>query len=610
MEGKKQILNLIKKYIMTLGYSCKKVEQLVSVEGLSELIVLNLADSNVVLNNKKGKGHQTHIAITGESIAFFYSKINFDKMDCELIDTVQMNMIENNVRQLRGENDFEKNEDILFNNVIITIGKRTQQQVQLSKNIAKNSKEFNELRECLYANDLLIMMKCREQDKMIVLGIKKSFYERYIPQYELHYNSNLYICFNYNVEKEDERTNTEKVYFDIYTEKTTDDSANCYFCGCTLEEYMENIPETYRDNEIQRGIVKNVYLDRLVQTIIRNDSIPTITLVSEDIELLNDAKKLAVSQYRILDGLQRTYKIHEIWKCMKMFFNVEDKDALLELNRIRLARKLSDNLKKNNCDISVFLQILEEYRRNKSIDRFWNYYKSNVQWFEIWEGLTPEQETQKMLVLNAGHKQMDIRHQLELLYLNNLPDLNQLCQENGCKGIIRNKDKSDMQYSKDRIQGEFYFSHIISATISFSRKNAVTTNADLVNSLQQDSYDEKIDYNQLINIMTFLIKFDKAIEHDYHEAGVKWIARETVLVGLFAALGKYNEKDDAFGKMLTKIGGLNLSSYEKEKNENIEISKVNVGNITKNAVKNAILDLLNGVITSINWGKYFGGNVK
>lgn len=603
MNEYKRILDLLKKYVCSLGYQADSVDGFLT--DITEIVVMKLADSNVVPKNKKGKSHQTHIAITGKTISFFYDTDEFEKKDCESIDIISVDLIERNIERLLSKVDIEKKaEDISYIHTTVSIGKRTQNQIQLSKSISDNGKDFNSLRDSLYPEDLLVLIKTNSQKKIVCLGIDNEFYSSVIPEYDTFLNSNTYINVMNSEDNMARKASCENV-FDVYTEKSTDAGTVCYFCGCTLSDYMKCIPETYRDNDIQRGIVKNVYLDRIVQTIIKNDCIPTITLVGDGISLTDEGKKLKLEKYRILDGLQRTFRINEIWKCMRFFEEINNKDELLEYSRIKLRRVLAADLREHDCDFSVFMEVLNEYRKNGSIDRFWKYYNSNIQWFEIWENLSPEEETKKMLILNAGHKQMEIRHQLELLFLNMLPELNQMCEENHCKGIIRNKDKTDMFYSKERKKGEYYFSHIISAAISYTDKKAITTNVDLVNNIQQETR-EDIDYVKLKEIMSFLFKLDDALEQTYGDLGTKWIGRETVLVGMFAALGEIG--DDAFSRLIDKVDGLNLNLYETSKNENIEVSKVNVGNVTKAAVNNAILDLLNGKVTEINWDDYFGGD--
>lgn len=605
MKEHERLLDLVKKYLCSLGYEESCADEFIG--GVSEIVALKLADSNIVLSNKKSNGHQTHIAITGKTISFFFKEIEFDNLENEQIKKINLKLISRNVESLMGEKYSDSKKAIEYISAFVSAGKRTQKQLQLAKSIASNSKEFNELRNEIYVNDLLVFLKTKAVDEIVCLAIKKEYYENIVlPTYDEYYNSNTYIVIDDSSSLSSRMVDDTKE-FEVYTEKTTDSNAVCYFCGCTLASYMNTLPDTYRENDIQRGIVQNVYLDRLVQTIIKNDSIPIISLVGEDVSLSQDGKKLNVSNYRILDGLQRSYRLNEIWKCMNFFEGLSDKDILCDLSRIKIARQYSSRLKENDCNINVFIEILKEYRLNGSIDRYWDYFNRSIQWFEVWENLTPEEETKKMLILNAGHKQMDIRHQLELLFLNLLPYLNSMCEENGCRGIIRNKDKSDMQYSKERQKGEYYFSHIISAAISFDEGKAVTTNVNLVNNIQQEDR-EIIDYDSLRLIMTFLFKLDDELYKQYNEVGVKWIARETVLVGLFGALGKAYKDMDSFAVMLEKVKKLNLNDYETAKNTNIEVSKVNVGKVTKDAVTTAIMDLLTDKTSEINWNQYFGGN--
>lgn len=614
--GDIRLLELVQSYFIELGYEQTVVEKYFSVEKISEMIAIRLANANVVNKNKRDKSsHQSHIAITGETISFFYSADEFASLENDKIEKRRIGISIHNISNLMGQSVvIDEKDKIQFIEGVVSIGKRTQNQVQLSKRSDDNSSEFNVLRENLWENDLFIILKERETDRLVVLGIKASFYHKQFQEYDSVYNANTYTKFPLekgDVESTtDEENYSESMKMEIYTEKSTDENGICYFCGCTLKEYVQHLPESYRDNAIQRGIVRNVYLDRLVKTILNQDNIPIITLVGEDIDVVNEGKWIHLSKYRILDGLQRTYRIQAIWKCMNFFSTLKNKDELCSMNKVKLARSMAKQLDESDCDINVLLEIISEYKRNGDIDRYWKYFEENIQWFEVWENLSLEQETQKMLILNAGHKQMDIRHQLELLFLNVLPKLNEFCVSNGGKGIIRNKEKSDMQYSKERVQGEYYFSHLISAIISYGEKKPVTTNTDLVNRLQQDASfsDEYIEYKQLEYIMNFMLQLDSKLTEFYGESGTKWISRETILVGLFSAIGVFQDgkKDNlGFELLLERVEKLNLNGYELAKQTNIDVSKVNVGNVTKSAVKEAMVDLLSGKIDYVDWEQYF-----
>ena len=186
-----------------------------------------------------------------------------------------------------------------------------------------------------------------------------------------------------------------------------------------------------------------------------------------------------------------------------------------------------------------------------------------------------------------------------------------MVSENDNVVLIRNKQKTDMQYSKERKLGEFYFSHIISSFISYCKGLPITTNADLISKLQHEKEfeDEEISYVKIKQIMMFLVDFDKSLAEEYQDAGTKWIAKETVLVGIFAALGQFDKEHGdglALEYLSSNVKALNLTNYDIAKQRNIDVSKVNMGNVTKNAVRNALLDLLNRKIQVINWDNYFG----
>lgn len=406
---------------------------------------------------------------------------------------------------------------------------------------------------------------------------------------------------------------------EIYTEKKSNDNT-CYLCGCTLKEYVEKIPDQYMVYEVQRGIVPNVYLDKIIETILNNDNIPTITLISKEMqkEKDNDKDIMLLHEFKILDGLQRTYRIKSIWESLKLFNNIEDKSELIKLSKLRLAKKYKSQLKEANSDVKIFDRIINEYKTEGNTDRFMKYFDNNIQWFEIWEGLSPEEEIDKMLILNAGHKAMTVRHQLELLYLNVLPYLDSICKDEGVSNIIREKEKTDTVYSKERKVGEYYFSHLISATLAFDECKPKTTNTDLIKKIQEDNSNGEyksinLNYELIKSVLKFWIRLDKRLDSIYGDLGAKWLSRETVIVGIFAALGRYSKEVEkfVFDDFIDKITNnevLNIDKYDISKNANMDISKINIGSVTKKAVFNAIYDLISGSISSIKWDAYFGGD--
>lgn len=75
----------------------------------------------------------------------------------------------------------------------VTVGKRTQKQLQLSKRNTENGPGFNELRLGLFENDLLILLKYREREGFMAIGIPTQYYLDYIPDYAERYETNTYL---------------------------------------------------------------------------------------------------------------------------------------------------------------------------------------------------------------------------------------------------------------------------------------------------------------------------------------------------------------------------------------------------------------------------------
>lgn len=195
MAAYDMLLRLVQDYYIDLGYNNLFVERYFSNETFKEMISIRLANANVMIKNKSDRSsHQTHIAITGEAIDFFYNDSEFVEMDNKRIDRKKVFVSESNLQYLLNKSvnisDVKMLERI---SGYVTLGKRTQKQVQLSKRNSENSECFNMLRLGLYENDLLIMLKYRNEDAMLAIGIPQTFYLDYIPNYASKYETNTYL---------------------------------------------------------------------------------------------------------------------------------------------------------------------------------------------------------------------------------------------------------------------------------------------------------------------------------------------------------------------------------------------------------------------------------
>lgn len=199
MAAYDMLLRLVQDYYIALGYNNIFVEEYFSNQTFKEMISIRLANANIMIKNKTDRSsHQTHIAITGEAIDFFYNGKEFIEMDNKKVDKKKVYVTESNL-QFLSDKPVSVADVYLLDRIsgYVTLGKRTQKQVQLSKKNSENSECFNNLRLGLYENDLLIMMKYRNEEGMLAIGIPQTFYLDYIPNYASKYETNTYLRLPY-----------------------------------------------------------------------------------------------------------------------------------------------------------------------------------------------------------------------------------------------------------------------------------------------------------------------------------------------------------------------------------------------------------------------------
>jgi len=394
-------------------------------------------------------------------------------------------------------------------------------------------------------------------------------------------------------------------------DKFLENGATCYLCRTTLDEYISGLPDDFRDFYIQRGIVSNKFLDKLWDTIVKKKHIPPIVLVGTSITpgaRVGESFEVG-SDFRVLDGLQRSHRLREIWDAAQFASRSFQDDP--EMSPARLARKNIDALKQARISFPIFQKVIAYKREGGDIDEL---FSENKLWLEIWFDLTEAQQIQKMLILNAGHKSVNIKHQIELLFWGSFAALQEALHP---ARIVREKDKSSTSYSKGREPGEFHFAHVISAFVSLTEGRLVTTNADYSASMsfeQVESFQDRlidIDDRSLHAFAKTLSLLDAELRSDI---GIRWLGREVVLVGIFGAIGAYAASNSlsltdglkAFDeKTHDFVLNLNLEEFEQSRNR-VELSKVNIGNVNKKAVFEATTRLLAGKIAKpIVWTHIF-----
>lgn len=399
-------------------------------------------------------------------------------------------------------------------------------------------------------------------------------------------------------------------------DERSEGEATCYLCRVSLDVYVGALPDDYQTYDIQREIVRNVYLDHLVDTILARHHIPSITLVVPDGCHTTRHDYLVVRNFRILDGLQRTYRLKAIFATDAYRRKLGLDEDYLSWNKFKFSRRFSAELRGLNSTAEVLRSLLQAQKDIGDI-KIQEALRDNPQWFEIWTGLTPEEEVQKMLTLNAGHKPVKTRHQLELLFLNLLPILK---SGHGDRfKLVREKEISSTAFSKAREPGTFHFAHIITSLLSLIEGVPIAPSTDLIQSIQADdlSLDEREEFSNvrfLKGFVSFVVALDQTLSDRYGEVGTLWMGREVSLAGLFGALGAYARESQtpplevaaSFQRFVNSHpAALNLKQFEDQRNS-VDLSKVNIGVVNRSAVFSAITELLKERSDKpLDWKKHF-----
>lgn len=404
-------------------------------------------------------------------------------------------------------------------------------------------------------------------------------------------------------------------------EKNNQNISICYMCEGTLEDYVKSIPDRYADYDVQRGIVTNIYLDRLTQTILDGKFIPPIVLISISNE--EPTEEIDISEYKILDGLQRTYRIKAIYNALMLYIDERENYNInfSTYSKYKLSRSYKEKLEEKDTNATILLTIIEWVKANNfSINKLKNIFSNFTQWFEVWTGLDKKEQINKMLVLNAGHKPMNIKHQLELLFLNIIPN-------NYLTTFLRAKDVNSSFFYNKKEKGQLHLSHFISALLSFDNSKPITVDTKFIQSLQNnlDSELEKIKFyfedDNIVSLIDFTKELDDIFFTEYSTKGIQWLGRETILIGLFSAFGKYYQqyKHDTslktcLSNIITKIQKnidiFDIEKFNKAKTTSIDITKVNIGNIFKYTTFNTMCKLLLHDEKNINWDLTFKYGAK
>jgi len=410
---------------------------------------------------------------------------------------------------------------------------------------------------------------------------------------------------------------------ECFTERKEGDGGICYFCEANLAEYLDSIPKEYNEYDIQRGFVNNVFLDTIVDTVKDNKFIPPIVLVlKNNTDLISQGQTIS-GDFNILDGLQRTTRLKMLYEATK--FLDKHRESIIGLSGL----KLGVYFKKNND--KEFLTESSYVKKAKEKELALNHFQEYTQWFEIWSNINKAQQIDKMILLNAGHKSMDVKHQLELIFLASLKidkynddqcmsfckdksmneeECKKYWEQNKCNKdftcIIHSKETSTRNFYAKKRKYDIHFTLLLDAIIALEKQKPFAIDQKSLVDLQVNYNDYEVIKKMLSNeniqqLVNFFKSLDDMFCNEFHEKGLEFLGRESIIIGLFAAIGSSIEDYNDFGASIlqieTKIRNdiqiFDVSSFENMKKQ-ADSTAFTMGNLMKETVYYLTKSLLEG----------------
>lgn len=398
--------------------------------------------------------------------------------------------------------------------------------------------------------------------------------------------------------------------FEVDILDTKDYGSNVWFlCKGDLIEYLEKLKPSFYEYIIQRKIVKNRYLNTLVNTVQANEPLPIITLTTTtklDNVVIGKSTKIEMADVEILDGLQRTFRLWAYYKIITEYENSPD------LSPIDFAKKIKNKYPEFFDSAIINLTKIKEYYKDDTFQKIKTSFSTFEIYFFVWSGLSPQKVIHKMLVLNAGQRPVSLTHQYELLFLYVWEEL----KNNSGVKLYRDRDPSANKIKLgERKAGEYMFTSVIAGLRSYIENKPKKISIDDldIEDLQQGESGIQINENIFTKpfIQTFLDhlkKIDELVSEKEGNEGLKWFVRDTTISGLLAGLGKFAEvKEDmnirdietstisAFNHLAEKVSnpGFNLPSFQHEY-YNLQSKTVNVGTYVRSIIMDYTLQMLNG----------------
>ena len=397
---------------------------------------------------------------------------------------------------------------------------------------------------------------------------------------------------------------------------------NSWFLGkISLWDYLSSVKPENFEFDIQRGIVRNKYLDSILKSINDGEIIPPITITTDKYINIKELSQIDIEdgKFNILDGLQRTYRL---WLYKKIAeISEQNKDMFGNYTIKDIISILKD---KPYCIPGVItvsqIEILLNKENLVNISKIDKIYKNFSLYIYGWIGLTEKETIQKMLILNAGQRMVSINHQYELMFLQIFK--NKELPNNVT--LIREKQGNYTTIKMgNREVGEFIFSSTIIGIQSLISGKPIRLSVDNLELGVDDNYISEEDLSQYFNQPFLNIYLKSLYELDialYNKDinYLKWFVKDTTISGIMGAIGESLKltKEDYEQQFKIKIDFLidkikNNNSFELDQfykfYNTLSSQKINIGDKVRKAIYEYTLGVLNN--TAIKWSDAFTNNM-
>ena len=393
-----------------------------------------------------------------------------------------------------------------------------------------------------------------------------------------------------------------------------------WFLGkISLWDYLSSVTLDNFEFDIQRGIVKNRYLDSILLSVQKNEPIPPITITIDQEEVKGNELLIKDCSFNILDGLQRTYRLWLYKKIADIALRTQSEDLfgniMYDITSVINELKNSSYYIPGVLSVSFIKQLLD-LNNNINVSLIPEIYQHFDIFVYVWSNLDQKEIVNKMLILNAGQRKVSITHQYELMFL-------QIFKDKKLYEAVRLVREKEDSYGKvrrgEREIGEFIFSSVIIGLQSLIMGKPMRLSPDNLELNDEDDYVSEDDVNKYFNQPFLNIYLRSLYDIDnllcsYNRQYYIWFVKDTTISGIMGAIGsflgaagndfdfRFQDISNIFLEKLHNHNYFNLEQFYFEYN-NLSSSRINIGDKVREAIYKYTLSILQD--NKIEWSTAF-----